>query len=79
MTVRVVPIGRDVQLPTATRFVAGFVHETLSLDEHMTSLSAIERARHQQVDVAKLMRTWPSDPRTGHRLLALTRQLVLAW
>jgi len=43
---------RDIALPSGTRFVAGFVHESLSLAENARILAAIEQVRGQPVDVA---------------------------
>ena len=66
---------RGINLPTSTRFVAGFVHEKLSLDDNRRILDAIEDARGQEVDVASscgLRRT----PEEATRALELTAQLV---
>ncbi len=43
---------RGVRLPPHTHFVAGFVHEKLSLDDNRRILEAIEDARGTTVDVA---------------------------
>jgi hypothetical protein len=43
---------KHVRLPGGTRFIAGFIHDDLSMDEHATVLHAIEDARGGLVDVA---------------------------
>lgn len=43
---------QDLSLPTATRFIAGFVHEDRSLDEQRDLLSALDALTGRTVDVA---------------------------
>lgn len=43
---------KDVRLPAEARFVAGFVHEGRTPDEHRRILGAIEDARGEAVDIA---------------------------
>jgi hypothetical protein len=69
------PLGA-VELPPRTRFVAGFVHEALSLDEHRRVQSAIETARRQEVDVACSCGLGRRTPEAAEAALELTRQLV---
>ena len=67
---------RGVDLPAGTRFVAGFVHETLSLTENARILAAIERARGQTVDVASACGLGRRTPAAATQAMELTRQLV---
>ena len=41
-----------MKLPQNTRFIAGFVHEKLSLDEHKSLLKIIEHIRGEKIEVA---------------------------
>lgn len=43
---------KKIKLPQGTRFIAGFVHEKLSLDEHKHLLRNIENIRGERVEVA---------------------------
>ena len=43
---------RDLRLPAATRFIAGFQHESLDLDGHRELLARIERLSGREVDIA---------------------------
>jgi hypothetical protein len=43
---------RDLALPPDTRFIAGFLHETLDTDAHRELLARIERLAGREVDVA---------------------------
>jgi hypothetical protein len=43
---------RDLVLPTDTRFIAGFLHESLDTDAHRELLARIERLTGREVDVA---------------------------
>jgi hypothetical protein len=42
----------ELDLPAATRFIAGFIHESLDLDAHGALLERIERLAGREVDVA---------------------------
>lgn len=65
-----------VELPPETRFVAGFVHEKLSLEENTRILAAIERARGGQVAVASSCGLGRRTPQEARQILQLTRALV---
>ncbi|GAB3715396.1 hypothetical protein GCM10027592_55940 [Spirosoma flavus] len=67
---------KDIQLPTATRFVAGFVHEKRSVAENVAILTSIESARGQAVDVASSCGLGRRPPETAKYLLDLTAQLT---
>jgi hypothetical protein len=67
---------RDAVLPAGTRFVAGFVHEARSLEEHARILAAIEEARGQVVDVASSCGLGRRTPEAAMRVLECTRQVV---
>jgi hypothetical protein len=43
---------RDLALPAGTRFIAGFLHESLDTDAHRELLARIERLTGREVDVA---------------------------
>jgi hypothetical protein len=43
---------RDLELPDDTRFIAGFLHESLDTDAHRELLARIERLAGREVDVA---------------------------
>ncbi len=67
---------RDIALPSGTRFVAGFVHEALSLAENARILATIERVRGQPVDVASACGLGRRTPDAASQILEVTRQLV---
>ena len=67
---------RDIVLPAGTRFVAGFVHEARSLEEHARILAAIEEARGQVVDVARSCGLGRRAREAATRVLERTRQVV---
>jgi hypothetical protein len=68
---------REIRLPTGTRFIAGFVHEKLSLDENTRVLAAIEQARGQTVDVAASCGLGRRTPEQAEQVLELSRQLAM--
>ena len=68
---------REIRLPLGTRFIAGFVHEQLSLDENTRVLAAIEQARGQTVDVAASCGLGRRTPAQAEQILDLTRKLTL--
>lgn len=70
------PLG-DIRLPTGTRFVAGFVHEGLSLDDNKRVLAAIEQARGQTVDLAASCGLGRRTPAQAEQVLDLTRTLAM--
>ena len=43
---------RDLELPDDTRFIAGFLHESLDTEAHRELLARIERLSGREVDVA---------------------------
>ncbi|GAB3947831.1 hypothetical protein GCM10028805_20810 [Spirosoma harenae] len=67
---------KDIQLPSTTRFIAGFVHEKRSVDENIGILNSIESARGQLVDVASSCGLGRRSPETADYLLDLTAQLA---
>ena len=67
---------RGISLPTGTRFIAGFVHEKLSLDDNRRILEAIETAHGGLVDVASSCGLGRRTPDEATRALALTAELV---
>jgi hypothetical protein len=71
------PLTR-IRLPEGTRFVAGFVHEKLGLEEHTRILAAIEAARGGSVAVACSCGMGRRTPEVADRLLDLTRQVAEA-
>lgn len=69
---------KDIQLPPATRFIAGFVHEKRSVAENIAILNSIESARGQLVDVACSCGLGRRSPEAADYLLDLTAQLTNA-
>lgn len=69
---------KDIRLPEQTRFVAGFVHEALSFDDNLGILTAIEKARGSQVDIAASCGLGRRTPEQAMQVLELTKQLVVA-
>lgn len=69
---------REIKLPPATRFVAGFVHEKRSYDEHLRILGAIEQARGQEVDIASSCGLGRRTPEEAIQSMQLTSRLVSA-
>ncbi|MBD2757354.1 hypothetical protein [Spirosoma validum] len=67
---------KDIHLPSATRFIAGFVHEKRSVAENVSILNSIESARGQLVDVACSCGLGRRSPETADYLLNLTAQLT---
>jgi hypothetical protein len=68
------PLGRIV-LPADTRFVAGFVHEALSLDDNRRVLDAVEAARRAVVDVSSSCGLGRRTEATATQLLEWTARL----
>lgn len=69
---------KNIMLPEGTHFIAGFVHETLSLDENLSILEAIEAARGTHVDVASSCGLGRRTPAAAEQVLTLMRQLAEA-
>jgi hypothetical protein len=65
-----------VKLPPDTRFVAGFVHEKLSLDDNQAILHAIEDVRGGPVDLAASCGLGRRTPDEANRVLDLMAALV---
>jgi hypothetical protein len=67
---------KHIRLDPDTRFVAGFVHEKLSLEEHISILTAIEQASGQTVDVASSCGLGRRTPEEAIQIMELTRQIA---
>ncbi len=67
---------RKINLPENTRFVAGFVHEKLSIEEHILLLKNIENIRGQQVDIACSCGMGRRTSGTADELFRIKRELV---
>ncbi len=67
---------KNIQLPQGTRFIAGFVHEKLSLDEHAAVLKAIETARGGQVGVACSCGLGRRTTEAADQIFELTKQVA---
>ncbi|SOD97818.1 hypothetical protein [Spirosoma fluviale] len=65
-----------IQLPRATRFVAGFVHEKRTLAENRHILDSIETAHGQAVDIACSCGLGRRSPETAIELLSLIARLT---
>jgi hypothetical protein len=68
---------KNIQLPSATRFIAGFVHEKRTLGENKYILQSIEKARGQAVDVATSCGLGRRTPETAEKLLSMMAELTL--
>ena len=69
---------RNIDLPSGTRFVAGFVHEKRTLAENRQILNNIETALGRPVDVACSCGLGRRTPNTAAHLLSLMNQLTKA-
>lgn len=69
---------RDIVLPAATRFVAGFVHEKRTPDENRHILNNIETALGQPVDIACSCGLGRRTPTTATELMSLMARLTKA-
>ena len=67
---------KGINLPSATRFVAGFVHEKRTLDENRHILNSIETARGHLVDVACSCGLGRRTPETALALMNRMGQLT---
>lgn len=67
---------RAIRLPAQCRFIAGFVHEKLSLAENQAILTAIENARSGPVDVAASCGLGRRSQAEAEQVLGLMRDLV---
>lgn len=67
----------NVQLPDGVRFVAGFVHEKLSMEEHVSILKCIEDARKGSlVDVACSCGLGRRTPGSARQLMVVMKTLT---
>jgi len=69
------PLG-GVRLPPGTRFVAGFVHEGLSLEQNRRLLAVLEELRGEPVDVAPSCGLGRRSPEAAQQVLALLARLT---
>ena len=65
-----------INLPHGTRFIAGFVHEKLSLEEHKQLLKNIENIRGQKVEIACSCGMGRRTSETADQLFKIKRELV---
>jgi hypothetical protein len=67
---------REVRLPPGVRFVAGFVHEGRTWDEHRTILNLLDELRGERVAVASSCGLGRRDRATAENLLGITGRLL---
>jgi hypothetical protein len=67
---------RKVRLPERTRFIAGFVHEKLSIDDHRQLLRNIENIRGKKVDIACSCGMGRRSTETADQLFRIKQELV---
>ncbi len=67
---------KKINLPQDTRFIAGFVHEKLSIEEHKQLLKNIEHIRSQKVDIACSCGMGRRTSETADELFRIKRELV---
>ncbi|GAB3901574.1 hypothetical protein GCM10028803_26480 [Larkinella knui] len=67
---------KNIRLPKDTRFIAGFVHEKLSLDQNRHILASIETAYGKPVDVSTSCGLGRRTPETAGKLLAMMAELT---
>lgn len=67
---------KKVRLPENTRFIAGFVHEKLSLDEHKSLLKNIEHIRDEKIEVACSCGMGRRTSGVADQLLKIKKELV---
>jgi hypothetical protein len=65
-----------MNLPSNVRFVAGFVHDKRSMQEHQQILKIIEVLRPDGVDIASSCGLGRRDRATAEKMLDTTRQLA---
>ncbi|MGV3559622.1 hypothetical protein [Larkinella arboricola] len=68
---------KNLRLPSATRLVAGFVHEGRTLEENKQIRDSIEIARGQAVNVATSCGLGRRTPETAEKLLKLMAELTV--
>ncbi len=67
---------QKVKLPQNTRFIAGFVHEKLSVDEHKHMLKNIEKIRGERVEIACSCGMGRRTSASADQLLKIKKVLV---
>ena len=67
---------KKVNLPQNTRFIAGFVHEKLSLDQHKSLLKNIDIIRNERVEIACSCGMGRRTPQVADHLLQIKKELV---
>jgi hypothetical protein len=68
---------RKINLPQGTRFIAGFVHEKLSMEEHRHLLKSIENIRGERVDIACSCGMGRRTTETADHLFKIKKELVI--
>jgi hypothetical protein len=66
----------NLSLPTDTRLVAGFVHDSLGQDQLREVLRMVESAAGRRVDVATPCGLGRRDPATARELMRASRELT---
>ena len=67
---------KKVKLPQNTRFIAGFVHEKLSLEQHQSLLKNIDIIRNERVEIACSCGMGRRTPQAVDQLLKIKKELV---
>ena len=67
---------KKVKLPQNTRFIAGFVHEKLSLEQHQSLLKNIDIIRNERVEIACSCGMGRRTPQAADQLLKIKKELV---
>lgn len=67
----------NLNLPPNVRFVAGFVHDKRSMEEHQQILKILEALRPDGVDIASSCGLGRRDRATAEKILDTTRQLAM--
>jgi protein-tyrosine phosphatase len=68
---------RKINLPQGARFIAGFVHEKLSMEEHRHLLKSIENIRGERVDIACSCGMGRRTTETADHLFKIKKELVI--
>jgi hypothetical protein len=67
---------KKVKLQVGTRFIAGFVHEKLSIDDHKHLLKSIEQIRGEQIEIACSCGMGRRSPEVADQLFKIKKELV---
>ncbi len=67
---------KKVKLPQHTRFIAGFVHEKLSLEDHINLLKNIEEIRGEKIEIACSCGMGRRTSDTADELFKIKKMLV---